>query len=1463
MTVPLSPSQYDSPALDDGCSSVRVAVRARPLIEKEIVEKCKECVSYSQDGKQVVLGKDRRFTFDHVFGPIVSQEDVYIDCVKPLVESCCAGYNATVLAYGQTGSGKTFTMGCGNNASLLEEELGILPRAIRQLFECVEERSNQAEFLIKCAFVEIYNEEIKDLLHPDTPSRSISIREDANGDIVLAGVKEEVVTSFESMIRFLEHGSVFRTTGSTLMNQHSSRSHAIFTIIVEQRSIVECTNTNDVITAKFHLVDLAGSERAKRTGAVGMRFKESVTINCGLLALGNVISALGDERKRCQHVPYRESKLTRMLQDSLGGNSRTCMIACISTADTNFEETLNTLKYANRARNIRNNPVINRDPQSVMLNQLRQEIRALQVELLNLRMHNMGLETVSGPQSLEILLEDESHREFLADIRARADISVGMTAELNAVRRKSRESEQECLKLKDEIQLKLDEVNSEMMALKQVVPRWESCNDIGFAVKSHLSEMMKRVVGGIDDEGSGLASSESSFSSLDRPASADTAMRKFEKDLNPMTDWVTPRDSGLIDRPKTQPEDSQAVGSMRNLFSPSKADVKRVNCNSPNQANRGTRNIINQHLRTIRVLEERLAVKESDVKSKDEALKEATEDLARDERIFAEKMKEIKILKKLAQDLSNEKKTLMQKTEKDASIISRLSEEAMAKEDELGRLRTSIETLQTGRPDAFVMNGAGVPGLPVAVMNPKGKNDDCYSDNMENSDEAKGDVLDGSIDMGDTFDQACLSDLSEKLKVGDTKEGFLSEKIAFEEQKHLEEDERVQTREFKRNKQVMDKQLHELAFSIQQKEELIEELAKNESETKHLTVQYESRMLELEAEVHRHHLLLMKRKEEEVDSLKKELEAIDKNVVRGIEEKKKLREQYEEKVKKITAQLVSLKKQRWEQESQRLERQKAKSDVKVQQLQHEITRMRVQQDFLKEKIKETTEKYEDGHEMHQKNMVILKRESENQVKRARELEIENQRQSQVTSTKNEERSAANKKLELEILVMDSPIVGSQERTDQKSNSKRGRTALPGLAESPHVINVDRMESLLDQEIDKLLKMKEAKNSTNKLEAKKEEILSEKDDCVNERSKLELKHARAVHDITKKLEQKRVRIEMLEKNAQEKLGKAEEAKSAGKLALANELTEEVTLLHEDCAREKETCIKLEDFQSSQKLLKEAEELRDLDERIEGLDAQAEYVTSSIAEHERDILEGNITKEEMTAQLDTISPHDAKVMLGKYLEKFVGAIEKQRQEAKDMANLEVQLKEKKQALNEIERNSRLKQLEFDRRLTELQTHHARNVQYLLKQVETVSSDPLLKRPVNLITTTLADIHLQDSEFADDKDESTDKVVPGVAQNVVELGKVNVHDKSIKSKLQAERQIWESERASWEAREHSFLSKHEQLERDHQALKEELENTKSLMHKAGLGIRLPVSNVRELMEIDVDHRCSQLQLPSRREP
>ncbi|ONM53530.1 Kinesin-like protein KIN-4A, partial [Zea mays] len=199
------------------------------------------------------------------------------------------------------------------------------------------------------------------------------------------------------MAACLEQGSLSRATGSTNMNNQSSRSHAIFTITLEQMRKIDPIMTadgmpieemnEDYLCAKLHLVDLAGSERAKRTGSDGLRFKEGVHINRGLLALGNVISALGDEKKRKEgaHVPYRDSKLTRLLQDSLGGNSKTVMIACISPADINAEETLNTLKYANRARNIQNKPIVNRNPIADEMKRMRQQIEYLQAELVSAR----------------------------------------------------------------------------------------------------------------------------------------------------------------------------------------------------------------------------------------------------------------------------------------------------------------------------------------------------------------------------------------------------------------------------------------------------------------------------------------------------------------------------------------------------------------------------------------------------------------------------------------------------------------------------------------------------------------------------------------------------------------------------------------------------------------------------------------------------------------------------------------------------------------------------------------------------------------------------------------------------------------------------------------------------------------------------------------------------------------------
>ncbi|XP_023586115.1 kinesin-like protein KIF21B [Trichechus manatus latirostris] len=396
-----------------GDCCVKVAVRIRPQLSKEKIEGCHICTSVTPGEPQVLLGKDKAFTYDFVFDLDTWQEQIYSTCVNKLIEGCFEGYNATVLAYGQTGAGKTYTMGTGFDMTTSEDEQGIIPRAIAHLFAGIAERKRRAqergvtgpEFKVSAQFLELYNEEILDLFDntrdPDARHRrsNIKIHEDANGGIYTTGVTSRLINSQEELIQCLKQGALSRTTASTQMNVQSSRSHAIFTIHLCQMRV--CAQPNlvnetvaglpegtapaseyETLTAKFHFVDLAGSERLKRTGATGERAKEGISINCGLLALGNVISALGDQSKKVVHVPYRDSKLTRLLQDSLGGNSQTIMIACVSPSDRDFMETLNTLKYANRARNIKNKVVVNQDKTSQQISALRAEIARLQMELM-------------------------------------------------------------------------------------------------------------------------------------------------------------------------------------------------------------------------------------------------------------------------------------------------------------------------------------------------------------------------------------------------------------------------------------------------------------------------------------------------------------------------------------------------------------------------------------------------------------------------------------------------------------------------------------------------------------------------------------------------------------------------------------------------------------------------------------------------------------------------------------------------------------------------------------------------------------------------------------------------------------------------------------------------------------------------------------------------------------------------
>ncbi|XP_066929588.1 kinesin-like protein KIF21A isoform X3 [Clytia hemisphaerica] len=390
--------------------SVQVALRIRPQSAAEKIDMCHVCTSVTPGHPQVILGKDKAFTYDHVFDIESRQPDIYDNIARPLIEGCFEGYNATILAYGQTGSGKTFTMGTSFDVGIPETAIGIIPRAALHLFQGIKERRDKAEsegkplpeIKVSAQFLELYNEEIVDLLDIESKGKKqIRVHEDHDGNIYLTGVSSKGVVSAEDCMGLLEEGAISRTTAATNMNATSSRSHAIFTIFVKHHRLAASDGTEDgdsseefeVLNAKFNFVDLAGSERLKRTGATGDRAREGISINQGLLSLGNVISALGDRSKKGSHVPYRDSKLTRLLQDSLGGNSRTLMIACVSPSDRDFMETLNTLKYANRARNIKNKVVVNQDKASKQIALLRQEIQQLSLELTE---YKQGKRAVDG-----------------------------------------------------------------------------------------------------------------------------------------------------------------------------------------------------------------------------------------------------------------------------------------------------------------------------------------------------------------------------------------------------------------------------------------------------------------------------------------------------------------------------------------------------------------------------------------------------------------------------------------------------------------------------------------------------------------------------------------------------------------------------------------------------------------------------------------------------------------------------------------------------------------------------------------------------------------------------------------------------------------------------------------------------------------------------------------------------------
>ncbi|XP_010002369.1 PREDICTED: kinesin-like protein KIF7 [Chaetura pelagica] len=275
-------------------------------------------------------------------------------------------------------------------ASINEDEQGIIPRAMAETFRIIDE-NDLIDYTVRVSYLEVYKEEFRDLLQVDTASKDIQIREDDKGNVVLCGVKELEVEGLDEVLSQLEMGNTAKHTGATHLNRQSSRSHTIFTVTMEQRRGTgrlslhrrppTAPASGQVLVSKFHFVDLAGSERIVKTGNTGERLKESIQINSGLLALGNVISALGDPRRKSSHIPYRDSKITRILKDSLGGNAQTVMIACVSPSSSDFDESLNTLNYASRAQNIQNKAVVNCRKETEHIEELHLQIKKLQKAL--------------------------------------------------------------------------------------------------------------------------------------------------------------------------------------------------------------------------------------------------------------------------------------------------------------------------------------------------------------------------------------------------------------------------------------------------------------------------------------------------------------------------------------------------------------------------------------------------------------------------------------------------------------------------------------------------------------------------------------------------------------------------------------------------------------------------------------------------------------------------------------------------------------------------------------------------------------------------------------------------------------------------------------------------------------------------------------------------------------------------
>lgn len=416
--------------------SVRVVVRCRPMNGKEKAASYDKVVDVDVKLGQVSVKNPKgtshempkTFTFDAVYDWNAKQFELYDETFRPLVDSVLQGFNGTIFAYGQTGTGKTYTM---EGVRGDPEKRGVIPNSFDHIFTHISRSQNQ-QYLVRASYLEIYQEEIRDLLSKDQTKR-LELKERPDTGVYVKDLSSFVTKSVKEIEHVMNVGNQNRSVGATNMNEHSSRSHAIFVITIEC-SEVGLDGENHIRVGKLNLVDLAGSERQAKTGAQGERLKEATKINLSLSALGNVISALVDGKST--HIPYRDSKLTRLLQDSLGGNAKTVMVANVGPASYNVEETLTTLRYANRAKNIKNKPRVNEDPKDALLREFQEEIARLKEQQEKLEIEKRAIvedHSLVAEEKMRLLKEKEKKME---DLRREKDAAEMLGAKIKAMESK-------------------------------------------------------------------------------------------------------------------------------------------------------------------------------------------------------------------------------------------------------------------------------------------------------------------------------------------------------------------------------------------------------------------------------------------------------------------------------------------------------------------------------------------------------------------------------------------------------------------------------------------------------------------------------------------------------------------------------------------------------------------------------------------------------------------------------------------------------------------------------------------------------------------------------------------------------------------------------------------------------------------------------------------------------------------